>query len=64
MNQELRNTPPSKSPLIGMLTSWGIGVFLFVAFVIAWLVRMDAPWVVEVIESVFPELVHIMRDNF
>jgi hypothetical protein len=62
MRQERRRSPSASSPVTGALLSYGLGALFVIAFIVAWLVRMDASWVADVVDSVFPGLVDALRD--
>jgi hypothetical protein len=53
--------PTAGSPITAVVLSWGLGAVVFVAFVIAWVVRIDAEWVVDLVDGIFPGLVNAVR---
>jgi hypothetical protein len=57
MPRELRSNPNRGSPIIGLVLAWGGGVVLVIAFVIAWLVRIDQDMVIDFVDDLSAGLV-------
>jgi hypothetical protein len=54
--------PTTATRIVGFLLSWGGPAVLVIAFLIAWLVRIDADWVIDIVDSIFPGLIQRARD--
>ena len=64
MSRELRSSPNRGSPIIALVLTWGGGVVLVIAFVIAWLVRIDADMVIEFIDNLSAGLLSAAKRFF
>ena len=64
MSRDLRGSPNRASLVIGFILTWGAGVVLVLAFVIAWLVRIDPDMVIGFVDDVTAGLLSAAKRFF
>jgi len=64
MADPLRHNPQQTTAMriVGFVLNWGGPAVLVIAFLIAWLIRIDADWVIDIVDGIFPGLIERARD--